>query len=396
MEHYLDNSSTTKPSEEAKAAAIAAMELWGNPSSIHSPGQAASRLLSESRTKVAAAFGLPRFSRDKVIFTSSGTEANCLAMLGCAASKKRTPKNGYLGKILISDSEHPSMENPAKKLESEGYLVRRIGTKNGILDLDGIKTALAEDDIPVIFAGFMLVNNETGAVYDVKSAAALVKKANPAAVVHCDAVQGFMKVKFTPASLGTDTLAVSAHKIHALRGAAALYLSEDLLKKRNITAVNPGGGQEEGYRSGTENLVSIASFAAACESAKADFEKNTAHTASLRAYLDERLSPLVEAGEVTVNKPLGNALPNICNISVKGIRSEVMLNHLSSLSVYVSAGSACSAHAKKESQALTAFGLNKSAIESAVRISLDHTNTTEDIDALLEGIQSGLARLKKR
>ena len=123
---------------------------------------------------------------------------------------------------------------------------------------------------------------------------------------------------------------------------------------------------------------------------------NTAHTASLRAYLDERLSPLVEAGEVTVNKPLGNALPNICNISVKGIRSEVMLNHLSSLSVYVSAGSACSAHAKKESQALTAFGLNKSEIESAVRISLDHTNTTEDIDALLEGIQSGLARLKKR
>ena len=263
MEHYLDNSSTTKPSEAAKSAAVAAMEIWGNPSSIHSPGQAASRLLTESRAKVGSALGMARFSRDKLIFTSSGTEANCLAMLGCADSKKRTPKSGYLGKIIISDSEHPSLENPAKKLEGEGYLIRRIPTRGGILDMDALKNALNEDDIPVIFAGFMLVNNETGAIYDIKTASALVKAANPAAVVHCDAVQGFMKLKFTPVALGVDTLSVSAHKIHALRGAAALYLSEDIQKKRNISAVNPGGGQEEGLRSGTENLVSIAAFAAA-------------------------------------------------------------------------------------------------------------------------------------
>jgi len=396
MEHYLDNSSTTKPSEEAKTAALAAMELWGNPSSIHSPGQAASRLLTESRAKVAAALGLPRFSRDKVIFTSSGTEANCLALLGCAASKKRTPKHGYLGKLLISDSEHPSMENPARKLENEGYLVRRIGTKNGILDLDGIRSAVAEDDIPVIFAGFMLVNNETGAIYDVKSGAALVKKANPAAVVHCDAVQGFMKLKLTPASLGVDTLSVSAHKIHALRGAAALYLSEDLLKKRNITAVNPGGGQEEGLRSGTENLVSIAAFAAACEMEKGNLEQNIAYVSALRNILEAKLAPFIEKGEVTINRPTGAYLQNICNISVKGVRSEVMLNHLSSLGVYVSAGSACSSHAKKESQALTAFGLDKTAIESAIRISMSARNTEEDIDALIAGLDSGLARLKRK
>jgi len=394
MEHYLDNSSTTKPSDGAKAAALAAMEVWGNPSSIHTPGQTAARLLTESRAKVSAALGMPRFGRDKLIFTSSGTEANCLAMLGCAASKKRTPKNGFLGRILISDSEHPSLENPAKKLEGEGYLVNRIPTKGGILDLEAIKKVLHEDDIPVIFAGFMLVNNETGAVYDIRSAAALVKAANPAAVVHCDAVQGFMKMKFTPAALGVDTLSVSAHKIHGLRGAAALYLSEDLLKKRNITAVNPGGGQEEGYRSGTENLVSIAAFAAACEEEKANFDAHTAHTAELRAYLEERLAALGD--EVSVNRPEGAYLANICNLSVKGIRSEVMLNHLSSLGVYVSAGSACSAHAKKQSQALTAFGLDKSAIESAVRISLSHENTKEDIDALIAGMESGLARLKKR
>ncbi|MBE6598003.1 MAG: cysteine desulfurase [Ruminococcaceae bacterium] len=396
MEHYLDNSSTTKPSEAAKNAAMAAMDVWGNPSSIHSLGQTASRLLTESRTKVGSALGMARFSRDKVIFTSSGTEANCLAMLGCAASKKRTAKNGYLGKIIISDSEHPSMENPAKKLENEGYLVKRISTVGGILDLEALKTALSEDDIPVIFAGFMLVNNETGAIYDIKSAAALVKAANPAAVVHCDAVQGFMKMKFTPSAMGVDTLSVSAHKIHGLRGAAALYLSEDILKKRNITAVNPGGGQEDGLRSGTENLVSIAAFAAACEAEKASLDTNIAHVTALRDYLEERLSPFVEAGEVVINRPLGNYLPNICNISVKGVRSEVMLNHLSQTGVYVSAGSACSAHAKKQSQALTAFGLDKTAIESAVRISMSHENTAGDIDALTDGIGSGLARLKRR
>ena len=396
MEHYLDNSSTTKPSEAAKSAAVAAMEVWGNPSSIHSVGQAASRLLTECRTKVGAALGMARFSRDRLIFTSTGTEANCLAMLGCADSKKRTPKNGFSGKIILSDSEHPSLENPAKKLEGEGYLIRRIPTREGILDLDALKSVLSEDDIPVVFAGFMLVNNETGAIYDIKSAAAAVKAANPAAVVHCDAVQGFMKLKFTPAALGVDTLSVSAHKIHALRGAAALYLSEDIQKKRNISAVNPGGGQEDGLRSGTENLVSIAAFAAACEAEKADFEANTAHVAALRNYLEDRLCAIGSAGEITINRPAGAYLPNICNISVKGIRSEVMLNHLSSLGVYVSAGSACSAHAKKQSQALTAFGLDKSSIESAIRISMSHENTKDDIDALIAGIESGLNRLKRK
>jgi len=146
--------------------------------------------------------------------------------------------------------------------------------------------------------------------------------------------------------------------------------------------------------SGTENLVSIAAFAAACEEEKANFDAHTAHTAELRAYLEERLAALGD--EVSVNRPEGAYLANICNLSVKGIRSEVMLNHLSSLGVYVSAGSACSAHAKKQSQALTAFGLDKSAIESAVRISLSHENTKEDIDALIAGMESGLARLKKR
>jgi len=400
MEHYLDNSSTTKPSDAAREAAVRAMEVWGNPSSIHKPGQTAARLLSESRIKVGAALGMPRFSRDRIIFTSSGTEANCLSMLGCAYSKKRNPKGGYPGKIIISDSEHPSLENPAKKLENEGYLVKRIPTLGGILDIDALKTALYEDEVPVIYAGFMLVNNETGAVYDIKSAAAAVKSANPQAVVHCDAVQGFMKLKFTPAALGVDTLSVSAHKIHSIRGAAALYLSEDIQKKRNISAVNPGGGQENELRSGTENLVSIAAFAAACDTEAAGFAANTAHTAELRQYLESRLAEISRDADgseaLTINRPAGDFLPNICNISVRGIRSEVMLNHLSSLEVYVSAGSACSAHAKKQSQALTAFGLDKGSIDSAIRISMSHENTKDDIDALISGLISGMARLKSR
>lgn len=391
-EHYLDHASTTRPSEGAKAAAVAAWNLFANPSSLHAPGQAAARLLAESREKVRAAMGLARFSRDKVIFPSTGTEANCLAMLGCAYAKRRTATNGCFGKLLISDGEHPSMENPAKKLENEGYLIKRIPTRNGVLDFDALETALSEDDIPVIFAGFMLVNNETGAVYDVKRAAERVKRANPAAVVHCDGVQGFLKRKETPLSLGVDTFAVSAHKIHGIRGAAALYLSEDVLKRRNISPIAPGGGQEEGLRSGTENLAAIAAFAAAAEEEHAHFATRLSMVESLRRQLDEGLDSIPA---VRVHLPAGERLPHICNFSVMGVRSEVMLNYLSSLGVYVSAGSACSSHAKKQSQALAAFGVDRAGIESAIRVSLSYENTPADIEALLSGIRTGAERLTR-
>lgn len=393
--HYLDNSATTQPCDAAVNALNEALALWGNPSSVHHLGKTSADALAAYRRTVAKTLGLPRFSPDKLLFTSCGTESNNIAMLGCAAAKKRTPNaDGILGTILLSDGEHPSIDNPAKRLADQGYAVVRIPTKSGVLDLDFLKNTLEtakKSAAPVIFAAFMLVNNETGAVYDVKAASTLTKRYFPDAVVHCDAVQGYLKLRFTPTALGADTISVSAHKIHAPRGAAALYISGEVIRRKNIVPVMPGGGQEDGFRSGTENLLSIAAFAAAAESGYANGEENRKTAADLRAYLNERLAELA----VVQNKP-EKQLPNIASIVVPGVRSETMLNHLSAREVYVSAGSACSAHSKKKSDALTAFGVEDDRIDSTIRVSLSHTNTRGDIDALIEGLRTGIAELQKK
>ena len=401
MIHYLDNSATTQPCDAAVRALSEALECWGNPSSVHHLGQTADALLKSCRSTVVKSITrLSRFQNpmDKLLFTSCGTESNNIAMLGCAASKKRSPNaDGILGTVILSEGEHPSIDNPAKRLADQGYAVVRVPTKNGVLDLAFLKTALENakaNAAPVIFAAFMLVNNETGAIYDVKAASVLVKRYFPDAVVHCDAVQGYMKLRFTPAALGADTLSVSAHKIHAPRGAAALYISGEVIKRKNIVPVMPGGGQEDGFRSGTENLLGLAAFAAAADYGYTNAEEHRKTTADLRAYLNERLAELAEAG-VAQNKP-EKQLDNIASIVIPGVRSETMLNHLSAREVYVSAGSACSAHSKKKSDALTAFGVEDDRIDSTIRVSLSYTNTKDDIDALIEGLRSGIADLQKK
>lgn len=392
-EHYLDNSSTTKPSETALAAMNSAALVWGNPSSTHTPGMEAASLLRDSRISVSRALGIQRFAQDRLVFTSSGTEANNIAMLGCARAKNRTKNGGLSGVIIISDGEHPSIANPAALLENEGYTVVKIPTRRGVLDLGALAAVLKNAPAPVIFAAFMLVNNETGAVYDVKSAAAMVKSAYPDAVVHCDAVQGFMKMKFTPYSLGVDSLTVSAHKIHATRGAAALFISSEVIKRKNIVPVMPGGGQEGGFRSGTENLCAVSAFAAACNEEKENFDKNRETVRALRDALDARLCRI---NGITYNKPEGDCLPDICNIILPGVRSETMLNFLSGRRIYISAGSACSASSKKKSAALTAFGTPDDNIDSSVRISLSHTNNIDDINALADALEDGISTLQKK
>ena len=391
-EHYLDNAATTEPSEAALAAMTEALRDWGNPSSVHSLGRAAAKRLSDCRTAAARALGLPRYSADRLIFTSCGTESNNIALLGCARAKKRDPESP--GTVLLSAGEHPSLDGPASLLEGEGFTVVRIPTAGGALDLDCLSGALEKakaEASPVIFAGFMLVNNETGALYDVRSAFSLVKRAFPDAVTHCDAVQGFMKVPFTPASLGADTLTVSAHKIHAPRGAALLYLSAETVKRKNVVAVMPGGGQEGGWRSGTENLPAIAAFAAAAAEGRRSFDEDVRKVEALRARLDERMAAL----GIPENRPQ-NSIPHIASIVVPRLRSETVLNALSGQGIYVSAGSACSAHSKKKSAALLAFGVSPDEADSTLRVSLSHTNEQEDVDALADALGEIRNTLQKK
>lgn len=388
MIHYLDNSATTEPSQISRDAALSALDVFGNPSSVHSQGVAAHRLLEQSRASVAEALGTRRAGREvgKIIFASSGTEANCLAMLGYAEAKNRCRAGAPT--LIVTDGEHSSVEQCAARLENAGWDVFRIPTRGGELDFDALKDALAERE-NVQLASLMLVNNETGALYDIKRAASMIKSVHPDCHVHCDAVQAFMKTRFSPTALGVDSLTVSAHKIHSLRGAAALWLSDDTVKRKNIVPIIPGGGQESGLRSGTENTVSIAAFAAASRDAKAHLDERISKVCRLRERLASNLDKSI------VIKTPQCAVPHIVNITLPLIKSETMLNYLSAKEIFVSAGSACSAPSGRLSRALIAFGVSNEEADSSLRVSLSHTNTEEDIDALTAALAEGVATLAK-
>ncbi len=352
-------------------------------------------MLESSRQSVLKALGAKRNGGDLLIFTSSGTEANNLAVTGCALSKTRRPStSGQLGTVIIGLGEHPSVENPAMQLQKRGFSVVGVPTVSGVLDLDFLERILINTDSPVILAAFMLVNNETGALYDVRSASSLVKRYFPDANIHCDAVQGFMKTRFTPSSIGADTVTVSAHKIHAPRGAGALYVSKEIVTRKNLVPVIFGGGQESGFRSGTENLCATSAFAEAAEESLSNFARNSEKVSELRRLLDDRLGTVCP--EIRFNRPSGDSIDGICSIIVPGIRSETMLNFLSAKEIFVSAGSACSARSRKKSAALEAFGTSSDDADSTLRVSLSHTNTEDDIEVLVSALRQGLDQLAKK
>ena len=209
-EIYLDNSATTPLSDAAKRKIEEMLSIYGNPSSLHSLGQRAEAELKTAREAILSALGVR--SRDgEFVFTSSGTEATALALFGCAHAKERRDAT----RILISDSEHSSVSNTAAALEKEGFEIVKIPTKRGVLDMDALRASL---DKKIFLASFMLVNNETGARYAVEDAFGEIKEKYPEAITHCDAVQGFMKQRFSPSSLGADLVSVSGHKLHASPG----------------------------------------------------------------------------------------------------------------------------------------------------------------------------------
>ena len=221
---YLDNSATTPLSDAVKERISEVLDVYGNPSSLHSAGQEAEKLLIRAREQMLASLGV-RKREDMLIFTSCGTEANSTALFGTAYAKKRREAS----RILTTDSEHPSISRVLDILAEDGFEIVKIPTKNGVLDMNAVRAAL---DRPIFMASFMLVNNETGAHYRVEEAFEMIKDRYPEAVTHCDAIQGFMKLPFTPASLHADLVSVSGHKIHAPKGVGALYISAEMINKK--------------------------------------------------------------------------------------------------------------------------------------------------------------------
>ncbi len=384
-EIYLDNSATTALCDSAKEQIRLAMELYGNPSSLHPAGQAARAAVEEARRKIATTLGV-RFTptAGRLIFTSCGSEADNLAVLGTAFAKER--RRG--GRIITTDSEHPGVENAMRLLEQNGFEVIRISTRNGILDWDQYQTALNNKPFLV---SIMMVNNETGALYDVKRAFAMAKAENPDIVTHTDAVQGYLKCRFSPMALQADLVSISGHKIHAPKGVGALYVSPDAIRRRDIVPTVFGGGQEGGLRSGTENVIGILAFAAAAEEGFTHLSDDLAQMCALREYAEARLSEL----PVRLHLPSGERAPHILNFALPDIKSETMLHALSQSGICTSAGSACSTHSKAVSRALLAFGVSEREAECSLRISLSRYNTREDIDALSEALRSACERLVK-
>ena len=380
---YLDNSATTPLSETVVAKINEVVGIYGNPSSLHSAGQAAETLLNTAREQLLRGFGLrPRQTDGTVIFTSCGTEATSLALFGTAYAKARRDATT----ILTTDSEHPSVEKALERLGQDGFEIVRIPTRGGVLDMNALEAALEKK---IFLATMMLVNNETGAIYEISEAFRRIKQRYPTAITHCDAVQAFMKIPFTPKSLCADLITVSGHKLHAPKGIGALYVSSELIKTKRIVPFLVGGGQENGFRSGTENTIGIAAFGATVEDMKNRSSELSDHVRELRAYAEDKLAAL----DVRINRPTGAYLPHVINVTLPNIKSETMLHALSADGIFVSSGSACSSHSGHPSSSLLAFGLTAKEADCSLRISMSGYNTKEDIDALCASLKKGLNSL---
>lgn len=384
---YLDNSATTRICDEALATYIdVSREHFGNPSSLHTIGFDAEKVLKDARAEVMKALGA---KNGTLIFTSSGSEANNLAIFGRAHAKDR-----YRGKrILTTAGEHSSVSAVMEALKKEGFKIETIPTMGGVLDMAALERMLTPD---VILVSAMMVNNETGAIYDLAALSAMMKRKCPDAVLHADATQSFMKIPFTPDGLGADMVTLSSHKIEGPKGVGALYISAEMIKTRGLAPLILGGGQESGYRSGTENVPGVAAFATACRIAKSSFSTRMKHICGLRDYLLEKLGADERLADVS---PLitPNAAPHILSLTVKNIKSETMLHFLSSEGICVSSGSACSSNAstRHTSPALLAYGQSEAEADSSIRVSFSHRNATADVDALCEALALGLSRLAK-
>lgn len=360
---YLDNSATTKPCKEAVAAMTKAMtEDWGNPSALYGFGIDAARQLRQARHTVAAALGA---EPDRVFFTSGGTEADNWAVFGAA---RRLGKRGR--HIITTAIEHHAILNCMKELEGQGFAVTYLQPDSlGRISVEDLKAALRKDTILV---SIMMVNNEVGSVMPIAQMAKLTHRLCPDAIFHTDAVQGFLKVPFQAKTLGADLISVSSHKIHGPKGAGALYISPRL---RAFPALLLGGGQEGGYRSGTEGTPAISGFAAACAAVSGTFRADSQRE---RTLIEEFAEKFAAIEGITVNGC--HEAPHVLSLAIPGVPVQNTINLLQDQGICVSAGSACAKGHR--SHVLSAMGLPPETIDSAFRVSISRDTTREDLEAL--------------
>ena len=374
---YLDNAATTQVCKEAADAAYNMMvNNFGNPSSTHAAGRKAKKALDTARKQIAAALGC---EAKEVYFTSCGSESDNWAILRGAESMSRRGRH-----VISSTVEHDAVRKSLDELERRGFDVTRLSPDStGAIPVDAVMEALRSDTILV---SLMMVNNETGAVTDISAISQGMKAAGSQALLHTDAVQGFLKVPFKAKTLGADMISISGHKIHAPKGIGALYISQNMKPAAKLLPYILGGGQESGMRAGTEPLPQIAAFGAAAAVGSKEMDKSIRHMQTLRGHAVRRLTDEIDGVVI-----IGEGAPHILSISLPGYRSEVLMNYLERKEICVAKSSACKKGGR--SHVLEAIGLAPKVIDGALRISFSRYTTLEDVDALCDGLRDAKGSL---
>ena len=387
---YLDNSSTTRQFDEVTDLIYdISKNSFGNPSSLHSYGFEAANTVSDARKKLLHNF----YNDGKVIFTSGGTESDNTALISMCHKMKRRGN-----KVITTKIEHPAILETCRRLEEEGFEVCRLDVdKNGYLDPQAVKNELDDNTLLV---SIMAVNNEVGTIEPVLPVYTMIQDYNKRngknIIFHTDAVQAFGKLEFTEAPF--DLISVSSHKIHGPKGIGALYIRNGI----QIPPYISGGGQEEGYRSGTENVPGIAGFGLAAEISYRDFKQKQKKMSELNDYLRQGIMDSVP--DVLLNgceemgfslSDCGKRCPSILNLSFLGTRGEVILHTLEQDGIFVSTGSACSSHKNGDSHVLSSMSLNHKEIEGAIRFSLSEDNTKEEMDFVIEKVTNAVKGFRK-
>ena len=380
MEVYLDNSATTRCfPETAELMKQIMCEDYGNPSSLHRKGVQAENHLRTAKETIAK---ILKVNEKELLFTSGGTESDNLALIGAAHANCRR------GKHLITTSiEHPAILQTMKYLEEEGYRVTYLPVdEKGCIRLEDLQRAITGETILV---SIMYTNNEVGSQQPIAQAGALIKKMNPQILFHVDAVQGFGKARIYPKRMNIDMLSVSGHKIHGPKGVGFLYVDSHVKLKPIIF----GGGQQGGMRSGTENVPGIAGIAKAAQIMYDNYDQDIEKLYDLKKCFIEGVKKI---DRVIVNGPdCMDGAPHIVSVSFSGVRSEVLLHSLEDKGIYVSAGSACSAHKPQPSATLMAMGVPKDLLSSTIRFSFSVFTTMEEINYTLEALYDIIPMLRK-
>ena len=379
MECYLDNSATTRCFDETIKAVEEEMKTYyGNPSSMHKKGFEAEKKIKEATKIIASTL---KCEESEIVYTSGGTEADNMALIGIARAYKRQGKH-----IITSSIEHAAILQTAEFLKEEGFEITYLPTdEKGIVDLEELKKSVREDTILVSIMG---VNNEIGTVQPIEEISKIVKEKNPSALFHVDAVQAYGKIKLIPKKMGIDLMSVSGHKIHGPKGVGFLYVSY----KTKIKPIIFGGGQQKALRSGTENVCGIMGLGAAVEKLFATFDEDTKRMRELREYMIEGL---LKIDGVRINGGQGEeAAPHIVSASISGVRAEVLLHSLEDKGIYISSGSACASNKPAVSETLKAISLPKELLDSTVRFSFSVFTSKEEIDYTLDCLKEIIEKLR--